>query len=139
MIEKTFALIKPDATKRNLVGAILAKAEAKGLTIRALRCLNLSRELTETLYGVHRGKDFFEAQVAYMLTGPVVAVVFEGENAIQTWRDVMGPTDFTKAAPGTIRREFALSYRENCVHGSDSAEAVTQESRLFFIHADLAS
>ncbi|RME17260.1 MAG: nucleoside-diphosphate kinase [Alphaproteobacteria bacterium] len=131
-IQRTFSIIKPDATKRNLTGAINAKIEAAGLRIVAQKRIRMTREQAETFYGVHRERPFFGELVEFMISEPVVVQVLEGENAIAKYREVMGATDPAEAADGTIRKEFALSKGENSVHGSDAPETAAEEIAYFF-------
>jgi len=131
-IERTFSIIKPDATARNLTGAINAMIEQAGLRIVAQKRLRISREEAETFYAVHRERPFFRELVAFMISGPVVVQVLEGENAIAKYRDIMGATDPGKAAPGTIRKVHARSIGENSVHGSDAPETAAMEITQFF-------
>lgn len=131
-IQRTFSIIKPDATKRNLTGAINAKIEAAGLRIIAQKRIRMIRENAETFYGVHRERPFFGELVEFMISEPVVVQVLEGENAITKYREVMGATDPAEAADGTIRKEFALSKGENSVHGSDAPETAAEEIAYFF-------
>jgi nucleoside-diphosphate kinase len=131
-IERTFSIIKPDATARNVTGAINAMIEQAGLRIVAQKRLRITREQAETFYGVHRERPFFRDLVEFMTSGPVVVQVLEGENAILKYRDVMGATDPAKAAPGTIRKTYATSIGENSVHGSDGPETAAQEIVQFF-------
>src|ERR1700724_2570903 len=120
-IERTFSIIKPDAVARNLTGAINAMIEQAGLRIVAQRRVRITREQAQTFYAVHRERPFFGELVDFMISGPVVVQVLEGDNAIAKYRDVMGATDPAKAAPGTIRKELAKSIGENSVHGSAAA------------------
>lgn len=136
-IERTLSIIKPDATRRNLTGRINAMLEAAGLRIVAQKRLKLTREQAETFYAVHRERPFFESLVSFMTSGPVVVQVLEGENAVARNREVMGATDPKKAAPGTIRAEFAESIEANSVHGSDSAETAAQEIAYFFAGCEI--
>ncbi len=131
-IERTFSIIKPDATARNLTGAINAMIEKKGLRIVAQKRVRMSTAEAETFYGVHRARPFFRELVDFMTSGPVVVQVLEGENAVAVYRDLMGATDPAKAAPGTIRKEHAKSIGENSVHGSDAAETAEKEIAQFF-------
>jgi nucleoside-diphosphate kinase len=131
-VERTFSIIKPDATKRNLTGAINAIIEGAGLRIVAQKRVRITREQGETFYGVHRARPFFGELVEFMTSGPVVVQVLEGEGAIGRYRDVMGATDPKKAADGTIRKVHALSIGENSVHGSDAPETAAQEIAQFF-------
>jgi nucleoside-diphosphate kinase len=131
-VEQTFSIIKPDATKRNLTGAVNAMIEQTGLRIVAQKRVRITREQAETFYGVHRERPFFGELVEFMTSGPVVVQVLEGENAIAKYRDVMGATDPKKAAEGTIRKVHALSIGENTVHGSDAPETAVKEITQFF-------
>jgi nucleoside-diphosphate kinase len=131
-IERTFSIIKPDATARNLTGAINAMIEKKGLRIVAQKRVRMTTAEAETFYGVHRARPFFRELVDFMTSGPVVVQVLEGESAVAAYRDLMGATDPAKAAPGTIRKEHAKSIGENSVHGSDAAEAAGNEIAQFF-------
>ncbi|MBV8420953.1 MAG: nucleoside-diphosphate kinase [Hyphomicrobiales bacterium] len=131
-IERTFSIIKPDATARNLTGAINAMIEGAGLRIIAQRRTRITREQAETFYAVHRERPFFRELVEFMTSAPVVVQVLEGENAIARYREIMGATDPAKAAPGTIRKIHAKSVGENSVHGSDAPETAQQEIAQFF-------
>jgi len=131
-IERTFSIIKPDATARNLTGAINAMIEGAGLRIIAQRRMRITREQAETFYAVHRERPFFRQLVEFMTSGPVVVQVLEGENAIARYREIMGATDPAKAAPGTIRKVHAKSLGENSVHGSDAPDTAQQEIAQFF-------
>ena len=131
-IERTFSIIKPDATARNLTGAINAMIEKKGLRIIAQKRVRMTSAEAETFYGVHRARPFFRELVDFMTSGPVVVQVLEGENAVAAYRDLMGATDPAKAAPGTIRKEHAESIGENSVHGSDAADTAEKEIAQFF-------
>ena len=131
-VEHTFSIIKPDATERNLTGAINAVIEQAGLRIVAQKRARITREQAETFYAVHRNRPFFLELVDFMISGPVVVQVLEGENAIARYRDVMGATDPAKAAPGTIRKLYARSIGENSVHGSDAPETAVKEIAQFF-------
>jgi nucleoside-diphosphate kinase len=131
-VERTFSIIKPDATARNLTGVINAMIEQAGLRVVAQKRLRISREEAETFYAVHRQRPFFRELVEFMISGPVVVQVLEGENAIAKYRDIMGATDPAKAAPGTIRRVHARSIGENSVHGSDAPETAVKEIAQFF-------
>jgi len=131
-VERTFSIIKPDATKRNLTGAINAIIEGAGLRIIAQKRVRITREQAETFYGVHRARPFFGELVEFMTSGPVVVQVLEGEGAIAQYRDVMGATDPAKAAAGTIRKVHALSIGENSVHGSDAPDTAAKEIAQFF-------
>jgi nucleoside-diphosphate kinase len=131
-IERTFSIIKPDATARNLTGAINAMIEGAGLRIVAQKRTRISREEAETFYAVHRDRPFFGELVEFMTSGPVVVQVLEGEDAVARYREIMGATDPAKAAPGTIRKVYAKSIGENSVHGSDGADTAQQEIAQFF-------
>ena len=136
-IERTFSIIKPDATSRNLTGAINAMIEKAGLRIVAQKRVLISRAQAETLYAVHRERPFFRELVDFMISGPVVVQVLEGENAIVAYRDLMGATDPAKAAPVTIRKVHAQSIGENSVHGSDAADTAVKEIAQFFTGNDI--
>jgi len=131
-LERTFSIIKPDATKRNITGKIIAKFEDAGLRVVAQRRIHLSREQAESFYGVHRERPFFNDLVAFMTSGPVVVQVLEGEDAIARNREIMGATNPADAADGTIRKEFAESIEANSVHGSDAPETAAEEIAFFF-------
>jgi nucleoside-diphosphate kinase len=131
-LERTFSIIKPDATRRNLTGAINERIEKAGLRIIGQRRLRMSREQAEGFYGIHRERPFFRSLVEFMTSGPVVVQVLQGENAVSKYREVMGATDPAKAAAGTIRKDFAESIEANSVHGSDSAENARTEIAFFF-------
>ena len=130
--ERTFSIIKPDATARNLTGAVNALIEKAGLRIVAQKRIRMTRGQAETFYAVHKARPFFGELVDFMTSGPVVVQVLEGEGAIAKYRDVMGATDPSKAAPGTIRKEYAKSIGENSAHGSDAAETAAIEIAQFF-------
>jgi nucleoside-diphosphate kinase len=131
-MERTFSIIKPDVTARNLTGAVNAMIEQSGLRIIAQKRMRISREQAETFYAVHHARPFFGELVDFMTSGPVVVQVLEGENAIVRYRDLMGATDPAKAAPGTIRKIYAKSIGANSVHGSDAAETAVLEIGQFF-------
>src|SRR5204863_140905 len=131
-VERTFSIIKPDATERNLTGAVNAIIEGAGLRIVAQKRVRITRAQAETFYGVHRERPFFGELVAFMTSGPVVVQVLEGEGAIAKYRDVMGATDPAKAAAGTIRKVHAKSIGENSVHGSDAPDTAATEIAQFF-------
>jgi nucleoside-diphosphate kinase len=136
-VERTLSIIKPDATRRNLTGEINARFEEKGLKIVAQRRLQLTKAQAEAFYAVHKARPFFGELVSFMISGPVVAQVLEGENAVAANRDIMGATDPKKAAAGTIRKDFAESIEANSVHGSDSAENAATEIAFFFAGIDI--
>ncbi|MET0240980.1 MAG: nucleoside-diphosphate kinase [Sphingobium sp.] len=129
---RTFSIIKPDATRRNLTGAVTAKLEGAGLRVIASKRLQLTKEQAEGFYAVHSERPFFNDLVTFMISGPVVVQVLEGENAVQANRDIMGATNPENAAEGTIRKEFAESIEANSVHGSDSEENAAIEIAYFF-------
>ncbi len=131
-IERTISIIKPDAVAKNVIGEIYSRFEKAGLRIVAAKMVHLSREQAEGFYAVHKERPFFNDLVGFMISGPVVVQVLEGENAIATNRDVMGATNPKDAAPGTIRADFAVSIDENAVHGSDGPETAAQEIAYFF-------
>ena len=136
-IERTFSIVKPDATRRNLTGKINALFEEKGLRIAAQRRIQMTRAQAESFYGVHRERGFFNDLVAFMISGPVVVQVLEGEGAVAKNREIMGATNPANAAPGTIRKLFAESIEANSVHGSDSAENAAIEIAYFFAGCDI--
>jgi len=131
-LERTFSIIKPDATRRNITGKIIDRIESAGLRVIASKRIQMSRAQAEEFYGVHRERPFFGELVDFMISGPVVVQVLEGENAIARYRDVMGATNPANAAPGTIRKDFAESIEANSVHGSDSPETAAVEIKFFF-------
>ena len=136
-LERTFSIIKPDATKRNLTGKINAVIEGAGLRIIAQKRLKLTQKQAEGFYAVHKERPFFGELVEQMSAAPVVVQVLEGENAILKYREVMGATNPEKAAPGTIRKDFALNMGENSVHGSDAPETAAQEIKYFFSDTEI--
>ncbi|MEJ5330808.1 MAG: nucleoside-diphosphate kinase [Desulfobaccales bacterium] len=131
-VERTLAIIKPDAVERGLTGEILKRLEVAGLTIVALKRLRLTKEQAQAFYAVHRERAFFDSLTDYMSSGPIVALVAEGENAIQRWRVLMGATDPKEAAAGSIRKDLGLDKEKNAVHGSDSPETAATEIPFFF-------
>jgi nucleoside-diphosphate kinase len=138
-IERTFSIIKPDATARNLTGAINAIIEGAGLRIVAQKRVRITREQAEAFYAVHRERPFFRDLVDFMISGPVVVQVLEGENAIAKYRDIMGATDPAKAADGTIRKLHARSIGENSVHGSDASDTAVKEIAQFFSENEIVA
>jgi nucleoside-diphosphate kinase len=136
-VERTFSILKPDATARNLTGAINAMIEQAGLRIVGQRRVRITKEQAEKFYAVHKERPFFGELVEFMISGPVVVQVLEGENAIAKYRDVMGATDPAKAAAGTIRKVHAKSIGENSVHGSDAPETAAREIAQFFSENDI--
>lgn len=131
-VERTLSILKPDATRRNLTGAIVDRFEKGGLRVIASKRLQLSRAQAEAFYGVHKARPFFNDLCAFMISGPVVVQVLEGEGAIQKNRDIMGATNPASAAAGTIRKDFAESIEANSVHGSDAPDTAAQEIAFFF-------
>lgn len=131
-VESTLLIVKPDAVGRGLVGEVLRRAEAKGLRIAEMRMISIDRALAEEHYAEHRNKPFFAELVEFITSGPVVVARLEGENAIDVWRTLMGPTDPAAASPGTIRGDLGLVITQNVVHGSDSPESAKRELALFF-------
>ena len=138
-VERTLSIIKPDATKRNLTGLINAKFENAGLKIIAQKRLQLTRSMAEKFYEIHKDRPFFNDLVNFMISGPVVVQVLEGDNAVKLNRDVMGATNPDDAEEGTIRKEFAESIEANSVHGSDSLENAKNEISFFFANIELVS
>lgn len=132
MVERTFALLKPDAVQRGLAGEILGRFEHRGLKIVGLKLMRVSRPLAESYYAEHKGKPFYEPLMAYITSGPVVAMVLEGDGAVSIVRKMMGKTNSAEAEPGTIRGDFALTIGRNVIHGSDSPESAKREIGFFF-------
>ncbi len=132
MRQRTLVLLKPDAVNRRLMGEIISRFERKGLKVAAMKMLWMSREMAERHYEVHRDKPFYESLIDYITSGPIVAMVLEGENAIQVVRNLMGKTNGAEASPGTIRGDFSMSIQNNLVHGSDSEESAAREIPIFF-------
>jgi len=138
-MEKTFAIIKPDACRRNIAGKILAKIEEKGFRVIAMKKIAMTRKQAEGFYAVHRGKPFFDSLTDFMSSGPCIVMVLEKENAITAWRTLMGATDPANADAGTIRKEFAQSLEANSVHGSDAPETAEYEIKYFFNALELTA
>lgn len=138
MTERTLSIIKPDGVKAYLIGRILARLEESGLIIKALKMVHLSKKMAEGFYVVHRERPFYQPLTTFMSEGPVVVMVLEGDDAISRLRTIMGATDPQKAAPGTIRREFAESIERNVIHGSDSPTSATYEISYFFNAMEIA-
>ena len=136
-IERTFAIIKPDAVAKNAIGAIIAAIEHAGLRVIGLRYLRMGQAQAEGFYAVHRQRPFFRDLVTFMTSGPAVVMALEGDNAILRWRELMGPTDATKAPAGTIRASFGTNIERNAVHGSDGPDTARFELGWFFAGADL--
>jgi nucleoside-diphosphate kinase len=137
MIERTLAIIKPDAVERGLAGRIIARIEAEGFQIRAMRRVHLSQREAEGFYDVHRARPFFGSLTAFMSSGAAVVLVLEAPDAIKKWRTLMGATDPAKADEGTLRKEFAQSIERNATHGSDAADTAAYEIGYFFAGVDL--
>jgi len=131
-VDRTLILVKPDAFARNLTGEIIARFERKGLRIAALRYMTLDRDTAERHYAEHEGKPFFEELVSFITSGPLVALVLEGRDAVKAARQVIGATNPLEAVPGSIRGDFAIEVGQNMVHGSDSPESAEREAKLFF-------
>jgi nucleoside-diphosphate kinase len=136
-MERSLVLIKPDAMKRNISGAIIERFERRGLKIVALKMLHMDEALAKRHYAVHQGKSFFEELVKYITSTPIIAIVLEGEKAVETIRKIMGATDPKKAEKGTIRADFGLDLQNNSVHGSDSPENAVKEIKLFFTEKEI--
>jgi nucleoside-diphosphate kinase len=136
-VERTFIMVKPNGVAGGLVGEVIGRFERRGFTLRGLKALQIDRALAEKHYAEHVGKPFFESLVAFITSGPVVAMVWEGREAIRVARAMMGVTDSADAAPGTIRGDYSLSKEENVVHGSDGPESAAREIALFFADDEL--
>jgi nucleoside-diphosphate kinase len=132
VIEQTLAIIKPDAVSRGLIGKILARVEEQGFRVRALRMVQLSKQTAQVFYQVHAERPFYESLTTYMSSGPVVPMLLERENAIQSLRDLMGATNPEQAAPGTIRRDYGENIERNAIHGSDAVATASVEIAFFF-------
>ncbi len=135
--ERTFSIVKPDATRRNLTGKVVDRLESAGLRVIAQKRIWMSAKQAEAFYAVHKARPFFHDLVKFMTSGPVVVQVLEGANAVAKNREIMGATDPAKAAPGTIRKDFAESIEANSVHGSDSAENAAAEIKFFFADTEI--
>ncbi|UOE96437.1 nucleoside-diphosphate kinase [Alkalihalobacillus sp. LMS39] len=138
-MEKTFLMVKPDGVQRNLIGEIVSRFEKKGFTLVGAKLLTISKELAETHYAEHKERPFFPELVGFITSGPVFAMVWEGENVISTARTMMGKTKPEEAAPGTIRGDYAVQMSMNVIHGSDSPESAEREINLFFKEEELVS
>lgn len=138
-MERTLAIIKPDAVRRGFIGDILKRIEASGLKLRAIRMMRLARSDAEAFYEVHKERPFYGSLCDYMSSGPVVVAVLEGEGAIARWRELMGATDPKKADTGTIRKDFGIDVEQNASHGSDALETAAHEVAFFFSGRDLLS
>jgi len=135
-MERTLAIIKPDAVHRNLAGKILARLEAEGFVVLGLKMVSLSQQDAERFYAVHRERPFFQSLTSYMASGPTIPILLQRANAIQTLRDLMGATNPAQAAAGTIRQECGLDVEKNAIHGSDSPASAAQEIAFFFNHLE---
>ena len=131
-MEKTFVMIKPDGVQRGLIGEIISRIERKGLKIVAMKMLHISQELAQRHYAEHRGKSFFDSLISYITSGPVVAMVVEGKEAVKVMRSLVGKTNPIEASPGTIRGDYAMDVGRNVIHASDSIESANREISLFF-------
>lgn len=131
-IEQTLSLIKPDGVSRGLIGEVIGRFEKAGLKIRAMKMVHLTREQARSFYAVHQERPFYDSLTTFMSSGPIVAMILEGDNAIQQNRDLMGATDYRQAAPGTIRADFAKEIEANIVHGSDGPDTAKTEIAFFF-------
>jgi len=138
-VEKTFLMLKPDAVQRGLIGEIIARFEKKGFKLVALKMLQVDRNLAEEHYKEHKGKGFFEPTVQYIMSSPVVAMVWEGKNVVAMAREMMGATNPANAGPGSIRGSFAMDISRNVIHGSDSVESAEREISLYFHPAEILS
>jgi len=138
-MERTLSIIKPDGVRRGLIGEVIQRLEKSGLKIIAAKRIHMTREEAEGFYAVHREKPFFSSLTAFMTSGPCVVMVLAGENAISRYRDLMGATNYKKAAQGTIRREFATDIEKNIVHGSDAPETAAFEIGYFFCQLEIVA
>jgi nucleoside-diphosphate kinase len=138
-MQRTLILLKPDCVHRRLVGAILQRFEQKGLRLAALKLVHASGQLAEKHYAIHKGKPFYESLLSFLTSGPTVAIVWEGREAVAVARNLIGPTDGVKAPPGTLRGDFALSVQNNLIHGSDSPENAAAEIDLWFRPEELVA
>jgi len=131
-VEQTLSLIKPDGVARGLIGEVIGRLEKRGLNIRALKMVQLSKTQALNFYQVHKERPFYQSLTTFMSSGPIVALILEGDHAVQVYRELMGATDYRQAAPGTIRADFAREIEANIVHGSDSPESAASEIAFFF-------
>jgi nucleoside-diphosphate kinase len=138
-MQRTLVLLKPDCVQRRLIGVLIQRFEQKGLRLVGLKFVHASRGLAEKHYAVHKGKPFYDSLLTFLTSGPTVAIVWEGRDAVAVVRGLMGPTDGTKAAPATIRGDFALSVQNNLIHGSDSTQNAAAEIDLWFSPGELVS
>jgi nucleoside-diphosphate kinase len=139
MIERTFSMIKPDAVERGLTGQVIARLEAKGLKVVAMRMIKIDNKRAKKLYEVHKEKPFYDGLIEYAMSGPVVTMILEGEDAVRRLRQVIGATDPSKAEPGTVRRDFGITVLKNVIHASDSPENAEREMRIFFKKSEILS
>jgi len=138
-MERTLILVKPDGVQRGLIGEIIGRFERRGLKLAGMKFMQMSRELAEEHYGIHKGRPFYDSLVDYITSGPIVAMVWEGKDAIAAARATMGATNPVNAAPGTIRGDFGMEIGRNLVHGSDSVENGIKEASIFFDEAELVT
>lgn len=138
-MERTLVLLKPDAVQRGLIGAVVSRLESRGLKIAAMKMLHMDGETAAVHYGEHVGKPFYDGLVEFITSGPLVAMVLEGENAVQLTRNTMGSTNPADASPGTIRGDMAVDLGRNLIHGSDSVESAERETAIFFSPEEIAS
>lgn len=138
-MEKTFVMLKPDALQRNLIGEIISRLEKRGLKIVAMKMIKMDKEMAEEHYKEHKGKSFYDELVNFIISGPVIAMVWEGMNAVQVMRTLMGSTAPQEASPGTIRGDYALFTGNNLIHGADSKESAEEEISLFFNQEEIVS
>lgn len=138
-MERTLVLLKPDSVQRRLIGRLIGRLERKGLQVVGLKLVQASRALSEKHYDAHKARPFFESLIQFLTGGPTVAIALEGPNAVAVVRNLMGPTDGSKAPPGTVRGDFAISIQNNLVHGSDSVENANTELALWFTPAELVN
>ncbi len=137
-MERTLAIIKPDGVLRGLIGEVIRRLETNQIKIVALKMILLNKKDAEGFYAVHKERPFFSSLTAFMSSGPIVAMVLEGDNVISRWRELMGATDFRQAAPGTIRKDFASDIEKNIVHGSDAPQTAAAEISYFFNRLEIA-
>ena len=138
-MERTLSLIKPDGVQRGLIGEVVKRFEQAGIRIAAMKMLRLTREQARTFYAVHRERPFYDSLTQFMSSGPIVAIVLEGDDVIQKNRDIMGATNYRDAAPGTIRHDFARDIEKNIVHGSDSPQSAVSEMEFFFSQLEICA
>lgn len=139
VMEKTYLMVKPDGVQRGICGEIVSRFEKKGLKLVAMKLMQISKETAENHYGEHKGKKFYDSLISYITSGPVLAMVWEGENAVSVCRNIMGKTNPQESAPGTIRGDFGMVTGVNIIHGSDSAESAAREISIFFKPEELMS